>query len=66
MLIHAWDLSRALGVDDDLPAENLEPAIEGIEAFPPPVREVLFAAPVEVPADATTQERLLGFAGRVR
>jgi uncharacterized protein (TIGR03086 family) len=64
LLIHTWDLSRALGIDDTLPAVNIGPAIEGIEAFPASIRSKLFAPPFAVGADADAQTRLLAIAGR--
>ncbi len=64
LLIHAWDLARALGIDDTLPEQNLQPAIDGVEAFPMPVREQLFGAPIEVDESASLQEMMLAVAGR--
>lgn len=66
LLIHASDLAQALGLDDTLPSGNLEPAIEGIEAFPPEVRAALFRPPVPVEPGASPQQRLLALAGRRR
>lgn len=64
LLIHTWDLARAIGADETLPSMNLQPAIDGINAFPPQARAMLFADPVEVPDDANLQTRLLAVAGR--
>lgn len=64
LLIHTWDLSRAIDVDATLPTQNLQPAIDGIEAFPPPARAALFGAPLDVADTASTQDRLLAVAGR--
>lgn len=64
MLVHTWDLSRALGLDETLPPGNIEAAIESILAFPEAVREAVFAAPIGVSADADPQTRLLAIAGR--
>lgn len=64
LLIHTWDLSRGLGVDDSLPPANLQPAIDGVEAFPPDVRTKLFAQPLEVDDGAGLQDRMLAVAGR--
>jgi uncharacterized protein (TIGR03086 family) len=64
LLIHAWDLSRALGVNDTLPAVNIGPAVDGIEAFPASVRLKLFATPVAFDFGADAQTRLLAIAGR--
>lgn len=64
MLIHTWDLSRALEVDDSLPEQNLQPAIDGVEGFPPEARQALFAAPLDVDPSADLQTRMLAVAGR--
>ncbi len=64
ILIHAWDLSRALGVDETLPEQNLQPAIDGIEAFEPQAREMLFGPPLETEASASLQNKMLAVAGR--
>lgn len=34
-LIHTWDLARAIGVDDRLPAEAVEVTLEGLQDVPP-------------------------------
>jgi uncharacterized protein (TIGR03086 family) len=67
LAIHAWDLARAIGVDDELDEELVEDLHEIWE----PRTELLagsgvFAPPVAVPADADTQTRLLGVLGRDR
>lgn len=64
LLIHSWDLARAIGVDETLPAENLQPAIDGINRFPAKVRSVLFADPVDAPDGASLQTQMLAIAGR--
>lgn len=64
VLIHAWDLARSLGVDETLPEQNLQPAIDGVEAFPAPARSALFGEPVDVSDAATAQARMLAVAGR--
>jgi uncharacterized protein (TIGR03086 family) len=67
LAIHAWDLARAIGVDDELDEELVEDLHEIWE----PRTQMLagsgvFAPPVEVPADADTQTRLLAILGRDR
>lgn len=64
MLIHAWDLARAIGADEALPADNLQPAIDGIGAFPAEVRAGLFGAPLDTDAGASLQTQMLAAAGR--
>lgn len=64
-IIHAWDLARALGVDD-----RWDPAIsEFVVAFMDPQIEAwrsagAFGPAVDVPPGADTQDRLLAQTGR--
>ena len=64
MLIHTWDLSRAIGVDEILPEQNLQPAIDGIEAFPAHARSAAFAPPLDSNNSASLQDKMLAVAGR--
>ncbi|MEV6650956.1 TIGR03086 family metal-binding protein [Streptomyces sp. NPDC051219] len=64
-VVHAWDLSRAIGAPERLPdalvdftAEEVTPYAGGLEATG------LFAAPVEPPPGADAQTRLLALLGR--
>ncbi|MCP3819107.1 TIGR03086 family metal-binding protein [Streptomyces sp. A3M-1-3] len=64
-VIHAWDLSRALGAEERLPAALVDfaagetaPYADGLEGTG------LFAAPVEPPPGADAQTRLLALLGR--
>ncbi|HEY3631464.1 MAG TPA: TIGR03086 family metal-binding protein [Jatrophihabitantaceae bacterium] len=60
--VHAWDLGRAIGVDEPLPADLVEFAMPMAQQFAG--SEPYFRAPVEPPADATPQERLIALTGR--
>lgn len=65
VLIHTWDLARATGLDERLPAWEVHRMLDGIE----PLDEVLrrsgqYGPRVEVPDDADEQSRLLAFLGR--
>ena len=60
--VHAWDLGRAIGVDDPLPGELVEFALPLARRFAG--TEPYFQPPVEPPADATAQERLIALTGR--
>ncbi|GAA3740925.1 uncharacterized protein (TIGR03086 family) [Spinactinospora alkalitolerans] len=63
LAVHAWDLARAIGEDDKLDpglAEALEEWV-GRQDFG---ASGLFDPPVEVPADADAQTRLLAATGR--
>jgi uncharacterized protein (TIGR03086 family) len=67
VLVHAWDLARALGQDVELPEDLVAWAIPYWEAtlaeFGP---TEYFAAPLEVPDGADAQTRLLAAVGRAR
>ncbi|MBB5954212.1 uncharacterized protein (TIGR03086 family) [Saccharothrix tamanrassetensis] len=63
--VHAWDLARAIGVDDridpDLARTLLEYATENASSL----RDSgVFDAPVPVPDDASDQDRLIALLGR--
>ena len=64
-LIHGWDLAKAIGADDTLPADSVEWALAGIE----PVQEMLtasgaFGTPQAISDDANRQADLLARLGR--
>ncbi|MCB5168967.1 TIGR03086 family protein [Streptomyces bambusae] len=65
VVVHAWDLARGIGADDRLPADLVEfsikevmPYVDGLAA------SGMYAEPLEVPAGADAQTRLLGLLGR--
>ena len=66
MLIHTWDLSRAIGADDTLPPDTAEAGFAWLQTLPPSILRApgRFGDPVPVGADADAQTRLLAFAGR--
>jgi uncharacterized protein (TIGR03086 family) len=66
VLLHAWDLARAIGADDTLPAEAVEAVQMGLARVPEQMlrQPMMFGPAVEVPADASAQDKLLGLAGR--
>ncbi|MDQ3974078.1 MAG: TIGR03086 family metal-binding protein [Actinomycetota bacterium] len=63
--VHSWDLARAVGADEQLDEELVELAYA---TFGPQVEEWraagVFAAAVEVPAEAERQTQLLALLGR--
>jgi uncharacterized protein (TIGR03086 family) len=65
-LVHAWDLGMAIGYDGDpLPGdvvETLYPMAVGMAGVL--AESGMFAAPVEVPDDAPTLDKLIGLTGR--
>lgn len=60
--VHAWDLGRAVGVDDALPDELVAFAMPMAQQFAG--AEPYFQPSVEPPVDATPQERLIALTGR--
>lgn len=60
--VHAWDLGRAIGFDDPLPAGLVEFAMPMAQQFAG--AEPYFQPPVEPPADATAEEQLIALLGR--
>lgn len=66
LLLHTWDLARAIGADEALPAEAVSACYAGLQQLPEEVRLApgRFGSPIEPPADADEQTRLLLFSGR--
>ena len=66
LLIHAWDLARAIGADETLPPEAVAAAYAGLQQLPAEVIRVpgRFDAAVTVPEGAGPQATMLAFAGR--
>lgn len=65
VLIHAWDVARATGGDETLPADIVHDMLEGMG----PIADTLeasghFGPRVPVPDDADEQTRLLALMGR--
>lgn len=65
LLVHGWDIARATGQDETLPADEVKRAHEAALAFGDNLRRDGVCGPeVPVPADAPLQERLIGLLGR--
>jgi uncharacterized protein (TIGR03086 family) len=65
VFMHTWDLSRATGQDDRLDPDFCAELLGGMEKMEDVLRSSgQFGARVEVPGDADTQTRLMGFIGR--
>lgn len=64
--VASWDLARSIGADDTLPAGAVEATLMGLGRLPEEMlrSETMFGPAVEVAADASPQDRLLGFVGR--
>jgi uncharacterized protein (TIGR03086 family) len=63
LVVHGWDLGRAIGVDDPLPGELVQFALPLAESFSGSPSS-FFAAAVEAPDGATDEERLVALTGR--
>ena len=65
LLVHTWDLSRAIGADETLPAEIVAHVYERMKPMDAMLRQSgMFAAKVEVAADADVQTQFIAFTGR--
>lgn len=63
--MHSWDLARALGRQIDMGEERCAAALAGMEPMDQVLRDSgQFGPRVDVPADASAQDRLIGFIGR--
>lgn len=65
VLVHAWDLARATGLDDTLPDVDFNGLLQDLEPIEAVLRESGQYGPRIVAADdASPQDRLLAFLGR--
>lgn len=69
VLVHTWDLARATGLDEKLDAEEVDRLAAALLDFPPEVEQSMrssghYGPRVELPADASAQDRVLAFVGR--
>jgi len=65
LLIHSWDLARATGQDATMPPGLAEASYQAIHGkFTDEQRKGLFKPEVAVGADASAQDKLLGYTGR--
>jgi len=65
VLVHSWDLARAVGADDRLDPELCQAAWDAVSPNEERIRgSGMFSDAVPVPEDAPVQDRLLGFLGR--
>ncbi|MFG2876553.1 TIGR03086 family metal-binding protein [Streptomyces sp. NPDC048337] len=64
-VVHAWDLSRGIGADDRLPDDLVEFSIKEVMPYADGLAASgMYAEPLEVPAGANAQTRLLALLGR--
>jgi uncharacterized protein (TIGR03086 family) len=65
VFMHTWDLARATGQHDLLDPDFCALLLGGMASFEDAIRSSgQYGPPVDVPADADPQSRLLGFIGR--
>lgn len=66
LLTHSWDLARAVGSDETLPAEAVSACHTGLKMMPEEMMraEGRFAPQVECAADADEQTQFLSYSGR--
>lgn len=63
--IHAWDLARAVGGDDLLPADLVEAVLADMPAITAQMRgSGRYGSILPTPQDAGAQDRMLALAGR--
>jgi uncharacterized protein (TIGR03086 family) len=64
-LLHGWDLATATGQDPTMPKGLPDAAFEMIHGrFTDDQRKGIFKPEVEIPADASAQDKLLAYTGR--
>ncbi|MFD9406863.1 TIGR03086 family metal-binding protein [Streptomyces sp. NPDC059989] len=64
-VVHTWDLSRGIGADDELPDGLVEFSIKEVMPYADGLAASgMYAEPLEVPAGANAQTRLLALLGR--
>ena len=65
ILVHTWDLARAVGLDEALDPDEVHNLLQGMEPMDAVLRDSGHFGPrVDVPADADEQTRLIAFTGR--
>lgn len=66
LLIHTWDLARAIGADESLPERPVAATHAGLQRFPEEAMrgENMFGQAVPCADDADEQTKMLSFAGR--
>ena len=65
IVIHIWDLCRATGLDETLPADYVHAMFEGMREMDEALRVGgQYGPKVSVPPEADEQTRLIAFTGR--
>src|SRR3954451_9026672 len=64
LVVHAWDLGRAIGYDQPLPGDVVKAVYAEAKNFGDLAASGLFDQPVEIPEDAPTVDKLIALTGR--
>jgi len=65
LVVHGWDLARATGQDETIAPDEVDRVWEAAQGFGENMRKYGVTGPeVDVPQDASKQDRLLGLLGR--
>jgi uncharacterized protein (TIGR03086 family) len=68
MVLHAWDLARAIGHPYQQDPASLEACLSSLSVMYPPEdlerRKGIFGPPIDVPEDAPLVDRVVAFSGR--
>jgi uncharacterized protein (TIGR03086 family) len=64
LIVHSWDLGKAIGYTDALPEDAVAFLYEQVKAMGDMSGSGMFAAPVPVPDDAPTIDKLVALTGR--
>jgi uncharacterized protein (TIGR03086 family) len=64
LVVHSWDLGKAIGYAEPLPDDLVAAALDKVQAFGDMSGSDVFKAPVSVPDDAPAIDRLVALTGR--
>jgi uncharacterized protein (TIGR03086 family) len=64
LIVHAWDLGKAIGYDEPLPSELVDFGYEQARDWGDISDSGYFGAPVSVPDDASQEDKLVALTGR--
>jgi uncharacterized protein (TIGR03086 family) len=64
LAVHSWDLGKAIGFDEPLPRDLVDFVLANLPDSGDLSGSGLFAEPVDVPADAPPEDRLVAATGR--
>jgi predicted dehydrogenase len=72
LLIHCWDLARSIGGDETLPPDAVEATTAGLHHAPEallrgtnPLGAPMMGPKVDVDDDASAQDRMIAYSGRM-